>query len=105
MSSLAKLDGSKAVRGGIPIVFPQFGRPDERMAQHGFARNNLWKLADSVDSTSGFNGSDGAVCTMVLTEQTATHPAWPYKYSLHLTVVRTVPPADKNVCNLWFTLD
>ena len=35
MSSIAKFDGSKAIRGGIPVVFPQFGRPDESMVQHG----------------------------------------------------------------------
>jgi D-hexose-6-phosphate mutarotase len=27
-----------AIRGGIPVVFPQFGQPDAAMAQHGFAR-------------------------------------------------------------------
>jgi len=40
VSKSAKLDGSKAIRGGIPIAFPQFGQPDQRMPQHGFARNN-----------------------------------------------------------------
>lgn len=39
----AILDGSKAIRGGIPVCFPQFGQPDKAMPQHGFLRNNLWK--------------------------------------------------------------
>eukprot|EP01052_Picozoa_sp_SAG31_P004390 SAG31_NODE_181_length_21114_cov_99.705211_16_plen_95_part_00 len=90
LSSLARLDGSKAVRGGIPVVFPQFGRPDEKMAQHGFARNTLWKLEDRVDSATGLDSSGGAACTMLLTEQTASDPAWPYKYALRLTVVCTI---------------
>ena len=34
VSSVAKYDEKKAIRGGIPVVFPQFGRPDEKMAQH-----------------------------------------------------------------------
>merc|ERR1711936_774876 len=37
VSKKAKLDGTKAIRGGIPVCFPQFG-PWEFGAQHGFAR-------------------------------------------------------------------
>lgn len=47
LSRLAKLDGSKAIRGGIPLVFPQFGQPDPSMPQHGFLRTNLWEVDDS----------------------------------------------------------
>jgi len=43
----AKKDGSKAIRGGIPLVFPQFGQPDQSMPQHGFLRNNFWKVNES----------------------------------------------------------
>ena len=51
VSSKAVLDGSKAVRGGIPVVFPCFGPPEHpdhsRLPQHGFARNEFWAF-DSV---------------------------------------------------------
>lgn len=51
MSSKAVLDGSKAVRGGIPVVFPCFGPPEHpdhsKLPQHGFARNEVWAF-DSV---------------------------------------------------------
>jgi glucose-6-phosphate 1-epimerase len=47
LSRLAKLDGSKAIRGGIPLVFPQFGQPDPSMPQHGFLRTNRWEVDDS----------------------------------------------------------
>ena len=43
LSRDAILDGSKAIRGGIPLCFPQFGQPDKSMPQHGFLRNNYWK--------------------------------------------------------------
>jgi glucose-6-phosphate 1-epimerase len=49
LSKTAKLDGSKAIRGGIPLVFPQFGQPDTRMPQHGFARCNLWTVEKAYD--------------------------------------------------------
>lgn len=50
LSDAAKLDGSKAVRGGIPLVFPVFGKckdsqhPTYNLPQHGFARNSLWEF-------------------------------------------------------------
>lgn len=51
MSSKAFLDGSKPVRGGIPVVFPCFGAPTHpehsKLGQHGFARSEVWSL-DSV---------------------------------------------------------
>lgn len=49
VSKLAKLDGSKATRGGIPLVFPQFGQPKKDMPQHGFLRNNHWQCGQAND--------------------------------------------------------
>ncbi|CCG82380.1 putative Aldose 1-epimerase [Taphrina deformans PYCC 5710] len=50
LSDKAILDGSKAIRGGIPPVFPVFGKassgPCAALPQHGFARNNLWTIKD-----------------------------------------------------------
>jgi len=57
MGRLAKMDGSKPVRGGVPIVFPQFGRPDKDMPQHGFLRRNYWKN-ENVFSTEEEAGCD-----------------------------------------------
>ena len=54
-SKKAKLDGTKAIRGGIPVCFPQFG-PWEFGAQHGFARiSHDWKtvLGPVVDENTG----------------------------------------------------
>lgn len=58
LSSKAALDGSKAVRGGIPVVFPCFGPPEHpdhsKLPQHGFARNELWAFDGVVmDSDAG----------------------------------------------------
>ncbi|KAL3940269.1 MAG: hypothetical protein SGBAC_005163 [Bacillariaceae sp.] len=62
LSRDAKLDGSKAVRGGIPLVFPQFGQPDKSMPQHGFLRNNFWK----VDDSSTYDNESGAGISLTL---------------------------------------
>merc|ERR1711935_1112921 len=48
LSTKAKLDGSKAIRGGIPVVFPNFG-PWECGPQHGFARISTWTVDQSGD--------------------------------------------------------
>jgi glucose-6-phosphate 1-epimerase len=64
VSSLAKLDGSKPIRGGIPLVFPIHGPPPKAhsgstMPPHGFARNNVWKVKEGsqhdMDSHSGIS--------------------------------------------------
>jgi len=58
VSSKSPRDGSKPIRGGIPVVFPIFGPPVKpehaKMAQHGFARSNVWQWEDLVmDNETG----------------------------------------------------
>ena len=44
LSQRALFEPPKAIRGGIPIIFPQFsGRGP--LPSHGFARNKLWRVA------------------------------------------------------------
>ncbi len=55
VSSKAVLDGSKPIRGGVPVCFPSFG-PWEFGPQHGFARSsNNWKVdkEPTVDEKTG----------------------------------------------------
>lgn len=52
VSKKAVHDGSRPVRGGIPVCFPWFGVGfmDERMEPlHGFARKLPWELVEVVD--------------------------------------------------------
>ena len=42
LSEQAALDGSKAIRGGVPICFPWFG--PKHAPSHGFARTAAWTL-------------------------------------------------------------
>ena len=58
VSSKAALDGSKAVRGGIPVVFPCFGAPAHpehmKLSQHGFARSEIWSFNSTImDNDAG----------------------------------------------------
>ena len=47
----AVFDGRQPIRGGVPVVFPQFGRPNQSLfAMHGFARTSMWALDAIVDA-------------------------------------------------------
>lgn len=50
-SDKAVFDNKKAIRGGIPLVFPNFG-PWDLGPQHGFARITMWKLLDEHEASS-----------------------------------------------------
>ena len=43
MSGSSEFNSSKAIRGGVPIIFPWFG-PHEKLQAHGFARTSTWNL-------------------------------------------------------------
>jgi len=70
MSSKAVFDGVKALRGGIPLCFPQFG-PGE-LVQHGFARTALWRLISQ--SSSDENGCTSV--TLELNDKDIAANAW-----------------------------
>src|SRR6185295_5784580 len=46
LSPKAVAGDGRAVRGGIPVIFPQFERRGP-LPRHGFARNRAWQLIDS----------------------------------------------------------
>jgi len=45
-SAESALDGSRAIRGGVPVIFPQFAERGAGM-RHGFARVSNWHVQDS----------------------------------------------------------
>ncbi|CEP60943.1 glucose-6-phosphate 1-epimerase LALA0_S02e03202g [Lachancea lanzarotensis] len=87
LSSAAKMDGSKPVRGGIPLVFPVFGKNQDdeflsKLPQHGLARNSTWEFLGQVSAnppTVQF-GLGPEFANPELTK------LWPLDYSLVLTV-------------------
>ena len=41
------------IRGGIPIIFPWFGKPADKDSQHGFARIRDWELKEMAMAPDG----------------------------------------------------
>lgn len=86
LSEKAILDGTKAVRGGIPLVFPVFGKntdpahPTSQLPQHGFARTSVWEFLGATDDQTAQFGL-GPEC---LSAEAAK--AWPYNFTLVYTV-------------------
>jgi glucose-6-phosphate 1-epimerase len=82
MSRLSALDGSRAIRGGVPVIFPQFAERGEGM-RHGFARTSTWRLLDSGEQ-------DGAAFAVLGLNQGDLSPqassAWSYAFELALRV-------------------
>ncbi|BAU00619.1 hypothetical protein VIGAN_10222800 [Vigna angularis var. angularis] len=52
LSKKAIFDPPKAVRGGIPICFPEF-KNRETGENHGFARNRIWVIEENPPHLSG----------------------------------------------------
>lgn len=93
LSEASKLDGSKAVRGGIPLVFPRFGpakgnHPDtDKLPQHGFARNSHWEFLGQVDEATAQFGLGPENLDADL------KAAWDHDFSLIYTVKLAGPDA------------
>ena len=73
-SELAKFDGASAVRGGVPIIFPQFNEFGSG-PRHGFARNLEWKMAEH----------GGNQLTLFLESNEATK-VWPHQFRAEFAV-------------------
>eukprot|EP00605_Chrysophyceae_sp_TOSAG23-4_P000502 GSChrysophyteH1.ASY1.ANO1.563.1 assembled CDS len=86
LSSQAVFDGKKAIRGGIPVVFPQFGAKklteNSSMSQHGFARTSLW----TYDEDSSYADANSATAVFTLESSEATKAVWPHKFKLSYRV-------------------
>ena len=76
------LDGSRAIRGGVPVIFPQFGARGTGM-RHGFARVATWQL----ESTGVADGAAHAEFTLQHTDlPDAIATTWPWAFTLRLRV-------------------
>lgn len=82
LSPTAVAGEGKAVRGGIPVIFPQFEQrgPDYSLPRHGLARTRAWTL----DTHRA--GPDHALASFTLSDAPETRALWPHAFQLEFTV-------------------
>jgi glucose-6-phosphate 1-epimerase len=80
LSPQAVAGPGQAVRGGIPVIFPQFNTRGP-LPRHGFARNRAWTWAE--EAVRG----GAAIGVLRLESDSATRALWPHDFTAELTVV------------------
>jgi glucose-6-phosphate 1-epimerase len=82
LSSVSALDGKRAIRGGVPVIFPQFAERGSG-TRHGFARSANWRVNDS-------GVQDGAAFAVLVLDPSdlsaEAAAAWPHAFELRLRV-------------------
>jgi len=69
----------RAVRGGVPVVFPQFGDMGP-LQRHGFARTSAWTLHDSWYHLGVPH------VTLRMRSNETTRKLWPYEFDCYLHI-------------------
>jgi glucose-6-phosphate 1-epimerase len=83
LSRRAMYAAGKAIRGGVPLVFPWFGPhpTDPQRPMHGFARTRPWRLLTTAPGPEG-----ATVIELALEDDEATRALWPSAFSLRYRV-------------------
>ncbi|KAB2918550.1 MAG: D-hexose-6-phosphate mutarotase [Dechloromonas sp.] len=91
LSEKAVFDGSVAIRGGIPVCFPQFAALGD-LPKHGFVRTRPWSLAAERA------GDDYALITLEFVDDEATRAIWPHAFRAELTLMLEADRIDLEFC-------
>lgn len=82
VSPTSVYDGSKPVRGGIPVCWPWFGPSHQAgLPAHGFVRNRVWHLHDVACLGNG----DTVIELRIASDETSLD-LWPHAFQLALKV-------------------
>lgn len=79
LSPRSRFDGRSAIRGGVPVCFPQFNQRGP-LPKHGFARHLTWQ-ADAAQTAP-----DLARLSLRLPAGAATRQYWPLAFEATLTL-------------------
>lgn len=87
LSEQAVFDGSVAIRGGVPVCWPQFAGQGD-LPKHGFVRTREWEVS------SRRCGDDYALVTLELRDDDATRALWPHPFVLEMTIMLEADRVD-----------
>lgn len=79
LSPRSLMDGQAAIRGGIPVCFPQFNQRGD-LPKHGFARNLLWAVQPARLQ------AEQAHLVLSLADSAATRAWWPQAFEARLLI-------------------
>jgi glucose-6-phosphate 1-epimerase len=79
LSERSRFAEGKAIRGGVPVIFPWFGprAGDPGAPDHGFARTREWTV-ESVERSA----DDAVAVTLMLEPDDGTRQLWPHDFRL-----------------------
>jgi glucose-6-phosphate 1-epimerase len=80
LSARSEFRNGAAIRGGVPVIFPQFAA-EGPLPRHGFARTSTWSLDTVLEPERG-----DAIASFILTDSPATRALWTAEFRLTLTV-------------------
>lgn len=81
LSARSDFRADTAIRGGIPVIFPQFAA-EGPLPRHGFARTAAWQL-EEVRQTDGGD----AVAVLALHDTPESRAVWSAEFAATLTVL------------------
>ncbi len=78
LSPRSEFRSGAAIRGGVPVIFPQFSL-EGPLPRHGFARTAIWDVEPS-------DSDDPAQRTFTLRDSEATRAIWPHSFVAQIKV-------------------
>lgn len=79
LSPQAAAGAGQAVRGGIPVIFPQFEKRGP-LSRHGLARNRAWQWVEGVERGGHVIG------VLRLVDDEDTRAQWPHAFEAELSL-------------------
>jgi glucose-6-phosphate 1-epimerase len=79
LSRAAQFAPGRPIRGGVPVVFPQFAQLGP-LPKHGFARLVSWRWLEPPDPDTATSA------TLELEDSAETRAIWPHRFRARLTV-------------------
>ncbi len=76
LSPNASFEPGSAIRGGVPICFPWFGKHPDGLPAHGFGRNREWQVLDRMTDRVVFGLDDDA----------DTRALWPHRFHAEVAI-------------------
>ena len=100
LSPLARFGAGQAVRGGIPVIFPQFATQGPGL-RHGIVRDRAWQWVEGVQR------ANTAIGVLKIVSDMATRRLWPHDFEAELTLVLSgleldIELAITNTCHTAF---